>query len=176
MSKQNFGMIGLGVMGRNLAMNIERNGFSVAGFDKDTNQAHTALNVFKGKNIIVTRSIKEFIHNLAKPHIIMIQVPAGNPVDSVLDDLRPHISRGDVLIDGGNSFFKDTNLRNEELNKDGILYIGAGVSGGEKGALYGPSIMPGGNPDAWPIVKSIFQAISAKVDNETPCCDWIGSG
>ncbi len=176
MSKQKFGMIGLGVMGRNLTMNIERNGFSVVGFDKDLNKESSALKNFKGKNIIVARSIEEFLRNIKKPHIIMIQVPAGNSVDSVIGDLRPHLSRGDVIIDGGNSFFKDTNLRNEELKKDGILYIGTGISGGENGALYGPSIMPGGNPDAWPIVKPIFQAISAKVDNGTPCCDWIGSG
>ncbi len=176
MSKQNFGMIGLGVMGRNLTMNIERNGFSVVGFDKDINKDNTALKDFEGKNIIVTESIEEFLKNLEKPHIIMIQVPAGNPVDSVIGDLKPHLSRGDVIIDGGNSFFKDTNLRNEELKKDDILYIGAGVSGGEMGALFGPSIMPGGNPDAWSKVKPILQAISAKVDNGTPCCDWIGSG
>lgn len=176
MKLQNIGLVGLGVMGQNLVLNMERNGFSVAGFDLDEKKRATADEIFTGKNIITTPSLPELVDNLAAPKKIMLMVPAGAPVDAVIADLKPLLSKGDLIIDGGNSYFQDTERRCNELEQQGILYIGTGVSGGEEGALWGPSIMPGGNPKAWPLVKTIFQTIAAKVDDGTPCCDWIGDG
>ena len=175
MKKQNIGIIGLGVMGQNLALNIERNGFSVAGFDLDKNKLKLAEENFKGKDIVLTDSLNGLLQQLESPKKIWMMVPAGKPVDAVINDLKPNLIKGDVLIDGGNTFFPDTERRNEALKKDAILYIGTGVSGGEEGALWGPSIMPGGNPHAWLLVKPIFQAIAAKVEG-APCCDWVGNG
>ena len=176
MSKQYIGIIGLGVMGQSLALNMERNGFSVAGFDLD----ETKLDVFwertQGKQITSHRTLDEFISHLESPKRILIMVPAGAPVDAVIEDLKLHLIPGDLLIDGGNTYFKDTEQRMKDLEGTGILYIGTGISGGEEGALWGPSIMPGGNPEAWPLVKPVFQTIAAKVDDGTPCCDWVGNG
>jgi 6-phosphogluconate dehydrogenase len=176
MRKHSIGLVGLGVMGQNLALNIERNGFSVVGYDLDPEKSKATQQKFKDKNATVVYSLNEFVEALETPKKILIMVPAGKPVDAVIDEFKPYLSKGDLLIDGGNSYFHDTERRNDELKKDGILYIGTGVSGGEEGALWGPSIMPGGNPKAWPLVKPILQAIAAKVADGTPCCDWIGNG
>jgi 6-phosphogluconate dehydrogenase len=176
MAKQQFGMVGLGVMGHNLALNLASHGVSVAGFDLEAKQADVFAAKTAGRNIITARSQAEFLDLLEPPRRMLIMVPAGNDVDSVLASLRPRLSRGDLLIDGGNTSFRDTERRIAEFDGTGILYIGAGISGGEEGALRGPSIMPGGNPKAWALVKPILQAIAAKADDGSPCCDWIGSG
>ena len=131
---------------------------------------------FAGKDIIATTLLAEFIDSLESPKKILMMVPAGKPVDAVINELKPLLSAGDLLIDGGNSYFEDTNRRIASLKDTGILFIGTGVSGGEEGALWGPSIMPGGNPEAWQLVKPILQSIAAKVEDGTPCCDWVGSG
>ncbi len=176
MKKQKFGIVGLGVMGQNLALNVERHGYSVAGLDSDAEKVNNIKKNFADKDIIATTSLSEFIDSLESPKKILIMVPAGKPVDAVINEMKPNLSKGDLLIDGGNSFFEDTNRRMNDLKDTGILYIGTGVSGGEEGALWGPSIMPGGNPEAWPLVKPILQSIAAKVEDGTPCCDWVGSG
>ncbi|KPJ96623.1 MAG: 6-phosphogluconate dehydrogenase [Gammaproteobacteria bacterium SG8_11] len=175
MAAHNFGVIGLGVMGKSLALNVERNGFSVAGFEKDKEKARQVETEIEDKQINVYESLKEFVNSLEKPRKILMLVPAGKAVDAVISDIKPHLSRGDVLIDGGNTYFEDTTRRVKDLKTEGILYIGTGVSGGEEGALWGPSIMPGGNLDAWPLVKPILQKIAAKVEDGTPCCDWVGN-
>jgi 6-phosphogluconate dehydrogenase len=174
MAGQQFGVIGLGVMGQNLALNIERNGFSVAGFDLDAGKLKDARAKFSGKQMAVASTIPEFLGVLEVPRRILIMVPAGKPVDAVITDLRPHLLPGDVLIDGGNTFFEDTRRRIRDLKGTGVLYIGTGVSGGEEGALWGPAIMPGGDSDAWPLVKPIFERIAAKAPDGVPCCAWIG--
>jgi 6-phosphogluconate dehydrogenase len=176
MAKQNFGMVGLGVMGENLALNIESRGFSVVGFDLDAKKVDSFAARTKDKKVVAARTMAEFVDNLEVPRRILMMVPAGKPVDAVIADLRPRLQSGDILIDGGNTLFVDTDRRIKELQGTGILYIGTGVSGGEEGALHGPAIMPGGNPEAWPLVKPILQAIAAKADDGAPCCDWIGSG
>jgi 6-phosphogluconate dehydrogenase len=174
--KKFFGLIGLGVMGQNLALNIERKGFTVAGLDRDEEVINQCKKKFKNKNISVYSSLnlETFLQDLESPKKIMMMIPE-NGIGELIRDLIPFISEGDLLIDGGNSYFLDTERRYEELQNKNILYIGTGVSGGEAGALRGPSIMPGGNKDAWPLVKNIFQEIAAKV-NGTPCCEWLGSG
>jgi 6-phosphogluconate dehydrogenase len=174
MRKKNIGLIGLGVMGQNLALNMDRNGFTVAGLDSNGNKLKELEKKFIDNNITVYSSLKEFFQDLESPKKIMMMIPE-NAVDQLIKDIKPYLSRGDVLIDGGNSYFLDTERRNEELQAEGILYIGTGVSGGEEGALKGPSIMPGGNKEAWPLVKHIFQEIAAKVER-MPCCEWLGSG
>jgi 6-phosphogluconate dehydrogenase len=176
MQKMDIGVIGLGVMGQNLALNIERNGYPVAGFDLDEKKRKSSADSFAGKRLSVAGSLDEFVGSLKSPKKILMMVPAGKAVDAVIQDLKPRLSRGDVLMDGGNSLFSDTERRNRALQSEGILYIGTGVSGGEEGALWGPSIMPGGNPEAWPLVKPVLQAIAAKVEDGTPCCDWVGDG
>ena len=176
MEKFDIGVIGLGVMGRNLALNIERNGFSAAGFDLDEKRRKSSAEAFRGKRISVAGTVGEFAGALKTPKKVLLMVPAGRAVDEVIQDLKPSLARGDVLIDGGNSLFSDTERRCRGLKAEGILYVGTGVSGGEEGALRGPSIMPGGNPDAWPLVKPILQAIAARVEDGTPCCEWIGDG
>jgi 6-phosphogluconate dehydrogenase len=168
------GVIGLGVMGRNLALNIERNGFPVAGYDIDAEKSRESRAAFAGKRMAVAATLDEFLSELQRPRRILIMVPAGSPVDAVIGDLRPTLGEGDVLIDGGNSFFEDTRRRSRELGGTGILYVGTGVSGGEEGALKGPSIMPGGDPAAWPLVKPILQKIAAQAPDGRPCCEWIG--
>ena len=173
-AKQAVGVIGLGVMGRNLALNMERNGFPVAGYDIDAANAQKSRDAFKGKRAVVAGSLDAFLGDLDRPRRILVMVPAGAPVDAVVGELTPKLGRGDVLIDGGNSFFEDTRRRIEALEPTGILYVGTGVSGGEEGALLGPSIMPGGNPAAWPLVRPILQTIAAKAPDGQPCCEWIG--
>jgi 6-phosphogluconate dehydrogenase len=170
------GVVGLGVMGRNLALNIGGRGFSVTGFDLDASKAADCAAKWSGKDgMAVAPSLAELVRTLTVPRKILIMVPAGKPVDAVLRDLRPHLAAGDVLIDGGNSFFQDTGRRGKELEESGIHYIGAGVSGGEEGALLGPALMPGGPEDAYRLVEPILTAIAARVDGE-PCCGYIGRG
>jgi 6-phosphogluconate dehydrogenase len=173
---QNFGIVGLGVMGENLALNIESHGYSVAGFDLDGKKVDAFVARTRGKQAIGVRSMGELVQNLEKPRRLLVMVPAGKAVDAVIADLRPQLAAGDVIIDGGNTLFSDTARRIRELQGTGILFVGAGVSGGEDGALHGPSIMPGGDPEAWPLVKPILQAIAAKAEDGAPCCEWIGSG
>ena len=176
MSKADIGLIGLAVMGENLVMNMESKGFTVAVFNRSTEKVtHFIEGRAKGKNIIGTYSIQELVDNLKTPRKIMIMVKAGKPVDDFIDMIIPYLDKGDILIDGGNSHFPDTIRRTKYVEEKGLLYIGTGVSGGEEGALKGPSIMPGGSYAAWPFVKPIFQAISAKVDDGSPCCDWVGN-
>jgi 6-phosphogluconate dehydrogenase len=173
----NFGFIGLGVMGRMLALNMQRNGFRVAGFDNDPEKVQafgTVENWQQDKPpLIPSLNINEFLGALERPRRIMLMVPAGKPVENVIQTLKPYLERGDLLIDGGNTFFLDTERRSLELEALGIIYIGTGVSGGEQGALWGPSIMPGGQPEAWELVKPAFESIAAKVDGE-PCVTYIG--
>jgi 6-phosphogluconate dehydrogenase len=176
MTKQHIGIVGLGVMGENLALNIESRGFSVAGFDLDGKKVDSFASRTQGKKAVAARTQAEFLACLESPRKVLIMVPAGKAVDAVIAGLRPHLAPGDLLIDGGNTLFADTVRRLKELEGTGILFIGTGVSGGEEGALRGPSIMPGGNPEAWPLAKPILQAIAAKADDGTPCCDWIGGG
>ena len=175
MSKADIGLIGLAVMGENLALNMESKGFTVAVFNRTVEKVDNFVEGrAKGKNIIGTRSIRELVDSLKKPRKIMLMVKAGKPVDDFIDMLIPYLDNGDIIIDGGNSHFPDTIRRTKYVEEKGLLYIGTGVSGGEEGALKGPSIMPGGSPAAWPHVKPIFQAIAAKVEDGSPCCDWVG--
>lgn len=174
MSKADIGLIGLAVMGENLVMNMESKGFTVAVFNRTTDKVKGFIEGrAKGKNIIGAYSIEELIANLKTPRRVMMMVKAGKPVDDFIELLLPHLEKGDIIIDGGNSHFPDTIRRAKYLEEKGLLYIGTGVSGGEEGALKGPSMMPGGSPAAWPHVKSIFQSICAKV-SDSPCCDWVG--
>jgi 6-phosphogluconate dehydrogenase len=169
------GLIGLAVMGENLVLNMESHGFTVAVFNRTTSKVDDFVNGRgQGKKVVGTHSVEELVKALKRPRKIMIMVKAGAPVDQVIDELVPLLEPGDILIDGGNSHFPDSTRRTRDLKAKGILFIGTGVSGGEEGALKGPSIMPGGNPEAWPHVKPIFQAIAAKVADGTPCCDWVG--
>jgi len=173
MDKANFGIMGLGVMGHMIALNMERNGLRVAGVDLDESKMRYFSADACGKNIVACKTLEIFVSTLERPRRILMMVPAGKPVDMAIVSLRPHLVPGDLLIDGGNTHFLDTERRFEELAADGIIYIGTGISGGEQGALLGPSIMPGGQPEAWRIVKPIFEAISAKVDGE-PCVAYMG--
>jgi len=177
MSKADIGLIGLAVMGENLVLNMESHDYTVAVYNRTTQKVDDFVNGRgKGKNIIGTHTVEELIQNLKSPRKVMIMVKAGNPVDKVIEQLIPLMNKGDIIIDGGNSHFPDSIRRTKELEEKGLLFIGTGVSGGEEGALKGPSIMPGGSKDAWQHVKSIFQDISAKVEDGTPCCDWVGEG
>ena len=161
-------------MGQNLILNAADHGFTVVAYNRTVSKVdHFLENEAKGKSILGAHSIEELVSKLKKPRRIMLLVKAGNPVDQFIDQLVPHLDEGDIIIDGGNSHFPDTNRRYEELKKKGILFVGSGVSGGEEGARYGPSLMPGGAKEAWPHIKDIFQSISAKADGE-PCCDWVG--
>jgi 6-phosphogluconate dehydrogenase len=169
------GLIGLAVMGQNLVLNMEDHGYKVAVFNRTVSKVDEFLqNEAKGKNIAGGHTMEEFIGLLKRPRRVMLMVKAGETVDKMIEQVLPHLEPGDILIDGGNSHFPDTNRRTKALAGKGILYVGTGVSGGEEGARHGPSIMPGGNPAAWPHVKEIFQSIAAKVDDGTPCCDWVG--
>ena len=175
MSQCDIGLIGLAVMGENLVINMDNHGFSVAVFNRTTAKVDAFMaGGAKGKNIVGCYSIEELVKNLKSPRKVMMLVKAGKPVDEFIDMIIPHLDKGDIIIDGGNSHFPDTIRRTEYVEKHGLLYIGTGVSGGEEGALLGPSIMPGGSTEAWKHVKPIFQAISAKVDDGSPCCEWIG--
>ena len=173
--KADIGLIGLAVMGENLVMNMESKGFTVAVYNRTTSKVKNFVEGrAKGLNIIGTYSPEELVANLKKPRRVMMMVKAGAAVDQLIDQLIPLLEKGDILIDGGNSHFPDTIRRTQYVESKGLLYIGTGVSGGEEGALKGPSMMPGGSPAAWPFVKDVFQAICAKVEDGSPCCDWVG--
>ena len=174
MSKADIGLIGLAVMGQNLVLNMNDHNFRVAVYNRTASKTDEFIEgPAKGTEIIPAYSISELIGSLKKPRRVMLMVKAGSVVDDIIDKIIPYLEQGDIIIDGGNSLYEDTNRRTRDLADKGILFIGTGISGGEEGARKGPSIMPGGNPDAWPLVKDIFQAIAAKVD-DIPCCDWVG--
>ena len=169
------GLMGLGVMGSSLALNIESHGYSVAVHNRSRKEIDDLINGrAKEKNIIGCVDIVDFVNSIKKPRKVMLMVVAGSVVDDYINKLIPYLDQGDIIIDGGNSHYPDTTRRTKSLEEQGFLFVGAGVSGGEEGALKGPSIMPGGSSAAWPEVKGIFQTISAKVENDEPCCDWIG--
>jgi 6-phosphogluconate dehydrogenase len=169
------GLIGLAVMGENLILNMESKGFTVACYNRTTSKVDDFINGrAAGKKIIGAHSIKELLANLKRPRKVMLMVKAGQPVDAFIEMLIPELEPGDIIIDGGNSHFPDSVRRTKYLESKGLLFIGTGVSGGEEGALNGPSMMPGGSPDAWPHVKDIFQTICAHTDSGEPCCDWVG--
>jgi 6-phosphogluconate dehydrogenase len=171
------GIIGIAVMGENLILNMESKGFHVTAYNRTVDKVENFINGrAKGKNIYGAKSIEDLIGSLKAPRKVMLMVKAGKPVDDFIELLIPHLSPGDIIIDGGNSHFPDTERRVKYLEGKGLHFIGSGVSGGEEGALLGPSIMPGGSKAAWPAVKPIFQGIAAKVDDGSPCCDWVGDG
>ncbi|MBW8323131.1 MAG: decarboxylating NADP(+)-dependent phosphogluconate dehydrogenase [Prolixibacteraceae bacterium] len=171
------GLIGLAVMGENLVLNMESKGFTVAVFNRTTARVDEFMaGRGAGKKFIGAHSIAELCASLERPRKVMMLVKAGQPVDDFIELIIPHLEPGDIIIDGGNSHFPDTIRRTKYVESKGLLYIGTGVSGGEEGALLGPSMMPGGSPAAWPAVKEIFQAVSAKVEDGSPCCDWVGEG
>ena len=176
-SEMDIGLVGLAVMGENLVLNMESKGFGVAVFNRTVQKVDDFINGrAKGKNITGCHSIEELCKNLKKPRKVMLMVKAGKPVDDFIEQVIPHLEPGDIIIDGGNSHFPDTTRRTEYLESKGLRFIGTGVSGGEEGALTGPSIMPGGSPEAWEHVKPIFQGIAARTDDGEPCCDWVGQG
>src|SRR5574340_193415 len=168
-TKYSLGILGLGVMGRSLALNFQRNGYEPIGYD-------IAPKLPADFPVKTTTSLEELTESLASPRILFMMVPAGDPVDKAIASVRPYLQKGDLIIDGGNSHFTDTERRLKDLAQDGILFIGMGVSGGESGALWGPSLMPGGSAEAWPLVKEMFEAIAAKTDDGEPCVDWMGPG
>jgi 6-phosphogluconate dehydrogenase len=174
MKKADIGLIGLAVMGENLVLNMESKGFTVAVYNRTVDKVDKFVTGRgAGKNFIGCHSIADLCASLERPRKVMMLVKAGSPVDDFIDQIIPNLEPGDIIIDGGNSHFPDTIRRAKYVESKGLLYIGTGVSGGEEGALLGPSMMPGGSPEAWPAVKEIFQAVAAKVENE-PCCDWVG--
>jgi 6-phosphogluconate dehydrogenase len=175
MEKSDLGLIGLAVMGQNLVLNMNDHGYKVAVFNRTISKVDDFINgEAEGTAIVGAHSIEELVNLLKKPRRVMLLVKAGQPVDDFIELLLPHLEAGDIIIDGGNSNYNDTFRRTAYLESKGLLFIGTGVSGGEEGARFGPSIMPGGSEAAWPHVKEIFQAISAKVDGGVPCCDWVG--
>jgi len=175
MKKADIGLIGLAVMGENLVLNMESKGFTVAVYNRTTEKVKNFVEGRgAGKNIIGSYSLEELVANIEKPRKIMMMIKAGGAVDATIEALLPLLDDGDIIIDGGNSHFPDTVRRTEYVESKGKLYIGTGVSGGEEGALNGPSLMPGGSPAAWESVKPILQAICAKVEDGSPCCDWVG--
>lgn len=176
MSQQaDMALIGLAVMGQNLILNMDDHGFVVCAYNRTTDKVDRFLaNEAKGTKIIGAHSVQEMVSKLKRPRRVMLLVKAGSAVDVFIDQLLPHLEKGDIIIDGGNSEYTDSQRRCKDLADKGILFVGSGVSGGEEGARYGPSLMPGGNPQAWPAIKDIFQSIAAKADGE-PCCDWIGN-
>lgn len=182
MRKSNIGLIGLGVMGENLALNMERNGWQVSVWNRTVPGVEEGVvdrfmeGRAKGKNIIGCEELEDFVDTLEKPRVIMMMVPAGRAVDEMIEKLVPYMSQDDILIDGGNSNFHDTERRVYDMQKRGFYFVGAGVSGGEEGALWGASIMPGGAVEAWPVIRPILQSIAAKAEDGTPCCEWIGPG
>jgi 6-phosphogluconate dehydrogenase len=177
MPNADIAVIGLAVMGQNLILNMNDHGFTVVAFNRTVSKVDEFLaNQAKGTNVLGAHSIGEMVSLLKKPRRVMLMVKAGKPVDEFIEHLLPHLEPGDIIIDGGNSLFEDTARRVKYVESKGLLYIGTGVSGGEEGARRGPSIMPGGSPAAWPHVKPIFQGIAAKVEDGTPCCDWVGEG
>src|SRR5438874_1148699 len=173
--KADIALIGLAVMGQNLILNMNDHGFTVAAFNRTVSKVDEFLNKeAKGTKVIGAHSLEEMVSLLKKPRRVMLMVKAGPPVDEFIEHLLPLLEKGDIIIDGGNSLFQDTIRRAKYVESKGLLYIGTGVSGGEEGARHGPSIMPGGSPAAWPHVKDIFQKIAAKVEDGSPCCDWVG--
>ena len=169
------GLIGLAVMGQNLVLNMNDHGFKVAVFNRTVSKVDDFVNdEAKGTQVVGAHSLEEMCKLLKRPRRVMIMVKAGDVVDQTIEQVLPYLEKGDIIIDGGNSLFTDSNRRTKDLAGKGILFVGTGVSGGEEGARFGPSIMPGGNEAAWPHVKDIFQAIAAKVSDGTPCCDWVG--
>lgn len=175
MKKKDLGLIGIAVMGENLALNMASKGFSLMVYSRKQETVDTFVQGrAKGFPIEGTTDLKELVESLSIPRKVMLMIKAGDPVDQVIEQLIPLLAKGDVIIDGGNSLYTDTNRRTQYLRNKGLHFIGTGVSGGEEGALIGPSIMPGGSPEAWPIVKPILQAIAAKVNNGEVCCDWVG--
>ena len=175
MTQADIGLIGLAVMGQNLVLNMNDHGFKVAVFNRTVSTVDEFLaGNAKDTKIVGARSVEELVDALAKPRRVMLLVKAGQPVDDFIELLIPLLDEGDIIIDGGNSNYNDTIRRTAWVESKGLMYIGTGVSGGEEGARHGPSIMPGGSPDAWPHVKPIFQAVSAKVEDGSPCCDWVG--
>jgi 6-phosphogluconate dehydrogenase len=176
MADYDIGLIGLAVMGQNLALNMSDHGFKVAVYNRTTSVMEEFISTSaKGRAIQGATTLQELVGLLKKPRLVMLLVKAGSPVDQTIETLLPLLEAGDVIIDGGNSFFMDTIRRYQYLKSKGIYYIGTGISGGEEGARFGPSITPGGTPEAWPLVKEIFQSISAKVDGSVPCCEWMGA-
>lgn len=175
------GLIGLGVMGANLALNFERNGYVVAVYNRKEGEGQDVVSRFmkengKNKNFIPAATIRELVDKVSRPRKIVLMVTAGDPVDELVDQLLPHLSLGDIVIDGGNSDFRDTDRRVRFMESRGIWFVGCGISGGAEGALNGPSIMPGGSVEAWPFIKDMLQSIAAKLEDGSPCCRWIGSG
>jgi 6-phosphogluconate dehydrogenase len=169
------GLIGLAVMGQNLVLNMNDHGYTVAVYNRTTEKVdHFVANEAAGTQVIGTHNIEALTAELKRPRRVMLMVKAGAAVDKVIEQLTPHLEAGDIIIDGGNSNFHDTRRRTESLQEQGIYFVGTGISGGEEGARFGPSIMPGGSPEAWPHVKGILQSIAAKVDDGTPCCDYVG--
>src|SRR5687767_14872703 len=168
-------LIGLAVMGQNLILNMNDHGYTVVAYNRTTSKVDEFLaKEAKGTKVLPAHSIEEMVKQLKRPRRVMMLVKAGKPVDEFIEQLIPHLEPGDIIIDGGNSLYDDTNRRVNYVENKGFLYIGTGVSGGEEGARRGPSIMPGGSPSAWPHLKNIFQSIAAKVDDGAPCCDWVG--
>ena len=175
MKKSDIGVIGLAVMGENLVLNMASKGFTVSVFNRTTDRVTQFLEGrAQGKSIVGAFSLAKLVCQLEKPRKVMMMVKAGKPVDDFIEQLIPLLEAGDIIIDGGNSHFPDTIRRTGYVESKGLLYVGSGVSGGEEGALKGPSMMPGGSPAAWPFIKPIFQAVCAKVEDGTPCCDWVG--
>ena len=175
MSKQHLGMVGLGVMGKNLALNAASKGFSVAGYDASAEKAQQVAAEVAGKNIVVAKSLQEFVDALEQPRRIWTMVPAGKAVDAVVQDLKPHLTRDDIVIDGGNSYFKDTERRAKELEAAGLRFFGMGVSGGEEGALHGPSLMPGGHEESYRHLEAVLTKMAAQT-SDGPCCTYLGPG
>ena len=176
MKKSDIGLVGLAVMGENLVMNMESKGFTVSVYNRTVEKVDNFVNGrAKGKNIVGAHTLEELVGQLEKPRKVMMMVKAGAAVDSLIEQLIPLLEEGDIIIDGGNSHFPDTARRTEYVESKGLLYVGCGVSGGEEGALKGPSMMPGGSVKAWEAVKPIFQGICAKVEDGSPCCEWVGA-
>jgi 6-phosphogluconate dehydrogenase len=174
-AKGDIAVIGLAVMGQNLILNMDDHGFTVVAYNRTVSKVDDFLaKKARGTKVLGAHSIEEMVKLLKRPRRVMLMVRAGSPVDEFIERLSPRLEPGDIIIDGGNSLFEDTNRRVKYVESKGLLYIGTGVPGGEEGARHGPSIMPGGSPAAWPHVKDIFQAIAAKVDDGLPCCDWVG--
>ena len=179
MSDCDFGLIGLAVMGENLALNVESRGYKVAVYNRTTEKVDDLIaGRAKGKQFVGCHTIEDFVKSVKRPRKLMMLVKAGPAVDAIIDQLLPHCEPGDIIIDGGNTYYLDTERRTKTVEDAGLLYVGCGVSGGEEGALKGPSLMPGGSKAAWPEIKEMFQSIAAKVgpNNDIPCCEWLGSG
>ena len=169
-------LIGLAVMGQNLVMNMNDHGFTVSVYNRTGSVTDEFMaGPAKGSKVVPTKTVKDLVASLKSPRRVFILVKAGAAVDAVINELTPLLAKGDIIIDGGNSHFPDSQRRFAELSEKGIRFVGSGVSGGEEGARRGPSIMPGGDPEAWPYIKEILQSVSAKVDGQ-PCCDWVGEG